>query len=142
MSDPERAKRTVFLLLFLLLAGPRAGSSSEASFEIIKSSAPTVRVGKRAEVSLSVLPRAGHRLLGSGPVLVRVHGDNVVPARPLLRREDAVDPRAEAPRFELSFTPVQPGAERLFAECTFWLCREARCRPVTTTVDWTFEIAP
>jgi hypothetical protein len=129
--------RTLIVLatLLFLLAGA-AASAEEQGFEIVQSPAPAVRVGQRASVSLSLLPRAGHRLLADGPLLVRPSADGATPERPLYRREDAVDPRSEAPRFELTFTVTRPGA-RLSAHCTFYLCRDGRCRPIESSVSWT-----
>jgi hypothetical protein len=62
-------------------------------------------------------------------VLVRVEGSGVELSRKLYRRQDAVDPRAEAPRFEIAFARATPGA-RIEAELTFYICKAARCRPI------------
>jgi hypothetical protein len=130
-----------------LLAGvtgatAEAADTEEREFDLVVGAMPASRPGERATVSLSILPRAGSRLLADGPLLVRLAGDRVTPERALLRREDAVDPRAEAPRFELPFRrPRSPasgaGATRaatLTATLTFYICRGARCRPVTEPV--------
>jgi hypothetical protein len=133
--------RSLFGLCLCLGLGPGLALGDEAGFELVRGAAPLVKVRQIAAVSLSVVPHAGQRLLADGPVLVRLRGDGVKPARPLYRRDDAVDPRADVPRFELSFTPERAGTARLEAECTFYLCRDERCRPVETAVSWTFEVA-
>jgi len=80
-------------------------------------------------LSLSILPRPGYRLLADAPVLVRLDGSGVELPRRLYRREDAVDPRAEAPRFEIPFRQSGEKAQ-IRAELTFYICKGARCRPV------------
>jgi hypothetical protein len=85
--------------------------------------------GEATAVSLSILPHAGYHLFADGPLLVRLRGQGVTLARSLYRREDAVDPRAEAPRFELPFRRDRAGA-RLDADLVFYICAGARCRPV------------
>lgn len=82
-------------------------------------------------LSLSILPRPGFRLGADAPVLVRLDGAGVELPRKLYRREDAVDPRAEAPRFEIAYRAATAGA-RIDAELTFYVCKAARCRPVVT----------
>jgi hypothetical protein len=114
--------------------------ADEPEFDVMVGAMPESQPGERATVSLSILPRAGFRLLADGPLLVRLAGERVTPERALLRRDDAVDPRAEAPRFELPFRRVRvpagsgAGAATLTATLTFYICRGERCRPVTEPV--------
>ncbi|HXU74416.1 MAG TPA: hypothetical protein VN947_34215 [Polyangia bacterium] len=82
-------------------------------------------------LSLSILPRPGFRLGAETPVLVSLQGTHVELPRKLYRRADAVDPRAEAPRFEVPFRAPTANA-RIDAELTFYICQAARCRPVVT----------
>lgn len=110
--------------------------AEESGYEVVMTVRRPAAVGaaagapERPAVSLSILPHAGYTLLADGPLLVRLRGDGVTPERPLYRREDAVDPRAEAPRFELPYRRDRAGAARLDAELTFYICHADRCRPV------------
>ena len=113
------------------LAAP-AARADDRGYEVVMTVARTA-AGEPTSVSLSILPHAGYHLYADGPLLVRLHGEGVTPARPLYRREDAVDPRAEAPRFELPVHRDHAGAARLSAALTFYLCRATRCRPVEQT---------
>ncbi|MDB4964507.1 MAG: hypothetical protein JWN44_196 [Myxococcales bacterium] len=112
------------LLAALFAFSSAPARAEEPEFEV---------VGKieRAALSLSILPRPGYRILGDAPVVVRLDGSHVDLPRRLYRREDAVDPHAEAPRFEIALKNPAGGA-RIDAELTFYICRAARCRPVTT----------
>ena len=61
---------------------------------------------------------------------MRLRGDGLRPTRALYRRDDAVDPRADVPRFELGFVAEREGRARLTGDCTFYVCQSDRCRPV------------
>lgn len=115
---------TALLAGVLAVAAP-AAAADDPGYEVV------LTVGRTAPptVSLSILPHAGYHLLADGPLYVRLHGDGVTLPRALLRREDAVDPRAEAPRFELPFHRDRAGAH-LDADLVFYICAGARCRPV------------
>jgi hypothetical protein len=117
---------TAATLLALFCAAARA---EEPEFEVVGKVERTA--ADRPSLSLSILPRPGYRLLADAPVLVRVDATGVEVARKLYRREDAVDPRAEAPRFDIALKNATAGA-RIDTELTFYICRAARCRPVTT----------
>jgi hypothetical protein len=138
----KRAIAIVLLLAAHASAEPPAAAPDDA-YELVRGPAPRgLHRGDHAHVSLSLVPRAGHRLLASGPVLVKLRGDGVHPLRALYRRDDAIDPRADVPRFELQFVADRAGAARLEGHCTFYVCKGDRCRPVETRVDWSLDVAP
>jgi hypothetical protein len=115
------ARLAAIAILCSLFAPARA---DEPEFQIVG----TV---DRQTLSLSILPRPGFRLGVDTPVIVRLTGTGVELPRRLFRRADAVDPRAEAPRFEVPFRSPAAGA-RIDADLTFYICTAARCRPVDT----------
>jgi hypothetical protein len=123
-----------------MLAG--AAHADEGGFELVRAAAPPIRAGRPAALSLSIVPASGYRLLADGPVLVRLSATGMRLGRALYRREDAVDPRAEVPRFELAVTAEGAGPARLRAALTFYLCRAARCRPVETATEWQLDVLP
>ncbi len=120
------------LRISITYAAPPAPTANE--YDVVVGAMPAAKIGEHAAVSLSILPRAGYRLLADGPLLVRLAGDGLTPDKALLRREDAVDPRAEAPRFELPFRRQRAANATLTATLTFYICNAARCRPVTEPV--------
>src|SRR5262245_10472978 len=134
---PRFHPRGAAIVVFLMTSIATVAFADEPEFDVVVGGMPDSKPGERATVSLSILPRAGFRLLADGPLLVRLQGERVTPERTLYRRDDAVDPRAEAPRFELAFRrPRAPAKEpaTLTATLTFYLCRGERCRPVTEPV--------
>ncbi len=110
-------------LAVVAVAAPSA-RADEPEFQIVGTVEQKV-------LSLSILPRPGYRLGADTPVLGRLDGTSVELPRKLFRRQDAVDPRAEAPRFEVPYRTTGAGA-RIDAELTFYVCKAARCRPVVT----------
>jgi hypothetical protein len=121
MSHVRRLLAPTALLLAFVATPARA---EEPEFQVVG----TVEAKL---VSLSILPRPGYRLHADAPVVVRLDGSAVELPRKLYRREDAVDPRAEAPRFEIAYRKTGAGA-RLDAEITFYICKATLCRPVVT----------
>lgn len=113
-----------FVAALALLSSPTR--AEEPEFQLVGT------VGGKA-LSLSILPRPGYRLGAATPVIVRLEGTGVELPRKLYRRQDAVDPRAEAPRFEVPFRITATSGARIDAHLTFYICKAARCRPVETT---------
>ncbi len=115
--------------LLLVVGGVAAalsiGRADEPEFQVVGTVEPKA-------LSLSILPRPGYRLHSDAPVVVRLDGSGVELPRTLYRREDAVDPRAEAPRFEIAYRRVAPTGAHVDAELSFYICKAARCRPVVT----------
>jgi len=133
-----RWARRFWFLTVALAAAP--GFAEDEGYDLVQSPPPAhARAGAKTVLSLSVVPRTGHRLLADGPVHVRVTASGAHPARSLYQREDAVDPRADVPRFELTLTTDKhKGTAKVDAACTFYLCKDTRCRPIETTATWTF----
>jgi hypothetical protein len=127
-NDMSWCHRIAVILVTVALAALPA-RAEDPGYEVVMTVGRTA-AGEPPTVSLSILPHAGYHLYADGPLLVRLRGEGVTPARPLYHREDAVDPGAEAPRFELPLHRDRAGAARLDAALTFYICRGARCRPV------------
>jgi hypothetical protein len=130
----------VFVFVFVFSNGVLGEEAADV--ELVRGPAPSLRAGRAGAVSLSIVPRAGAHLLAAGPVLVRVRAEGVRAPRPLYRRADAVDPRADVPRFEIAVEGTAAGAASIDAECTFYLCRGERCRPVVETARWQLSVEP
>jgi hypothetical protein len=136
------------LAALALVALTLPARADEPDFELVRAPTPPLHAGAQATLSLSLVPRAGRHLLAGGPVQLRLHGDGVRPARARYDRDDAVDPRADVPRFELAITGERAGPAKLDADVLFYLCtaanadehREARCRPVEARATWSIEI--
>jgi hypothetical protein len=137
-----RPRGRTFPGAILIILVPIVALADETGFEVVRPPPPAIRAGKRSALSLTLLPHAGHRLLAGAPVDVRLSAEGAALPRPILHREDAVDPHAEAPRFEVPIEPARAGRAHVTARCTFYLCKDARCRPVEAEVDWIIDVTP
>jgi hypothetical protein len=128
------------LTMVIVFFAGLAAAEEDPGYELVRGAAPDLKVRQTAALSLSIVPHAGHRLLPAGPVTIRLKGEGVKLQRALYPREEAVDPRADVPRFELSVTGEKAGPARVEAQCTFYLCRGQLCRPVETATLFTLEV--
>jgi len=135
------AMRVLGLLACGLIASTaRAEGPVELVTVKLTHDAPLER-GRNTPLSLGVVPGPGLRLLDDGPLVVELEGTALTPAHRTLRRRDAVDPRAEAPRFEVEVRADRSGTPALVAHLTAWVCRARRCRPVTISTPLALTIS-
>ena len=107
-----------------------ARAQADAGFELRAADA-TVEVGAPAAISLTIAPAAGRTVSHDGPVRVELAADDgLALARRRYVRKDAVDPAADAPRFELKLKAVAAGDHAIELDVRFWLCGAKVCRPV------------
>lgn len=112
-------------LVLALLAGYQVGLP--ARFELA--------AGTAGAVSMTVSPEPGFSVSRAGPFRISLaatpdRGGLSLPRR-RYRREDAADPLAASPRFDLAVRAAAPGRYRLDVTARFWICRKRSCRPVT-----------
>ena len=123
--------RFIALVLMLLSRVAWAEASPEDLVSVRVTHDGPLERGRSSPVSIVVTPAAGLTLLEEGPLVLEVVGTGVEPQKKSLRRSDAVDSRAQMPRFELAVKPHKEGAAQLAVALTAWLCRVRRCRPVS-----------
>jgi hypothetical protein len=119
------------LATLLLLAPWSAWGEDDASLATVRLTheAPLER-GRAAALSLGLVLGPGLRLLDEGPLVLELEGAGLSPARRVLYQKDAVDPRAEVPRFEVEVRVDRAGTPSLNAHLVAWVCRARRCRSV------------
>ena len=124
--------RIAAALAVSLVAAPVAGEGFSPEFTLVPGDPVEAAGGAPASASLTVSPAPGYSLHKGAGVTVRL---SVEPAQGLklprrrLSREDAADPRADAPRFDLPFVGESAGAYTLRADVRFWVCGARTCRP-------------
>jgi hypothetical protein len=112
-------------LTLLLVAG---GAHADEQLVALHVSQQAAEHHGHSTISLVVAPAPGMRLLDEGPLTLELTGESVRN----LRRKDAVDPRAETPRFEV---PLGKTETTLRAHLLAWVCKGERCRPVELTEE-------
>lgn len=135
----------VTIALALVAAGVVTGQKAQADpeYRIILGNAPKIEVGARGAQTLTITPLRGRRISGDGPLSIAVVVDpptGLTLPRPRLRLRDAVDPKAEAPRFEIQLAGEKAGTYQLEIDIRFWICAKRTCRPVRERRRVTAEV--
>lgn len=94
-----------------------------------------VKVGEKAKVQLAIHVKAPWHVDPRAPLTIKLEtpaGLTVEKAQ--LSRKDALDAKAEVPRFEVPFTAAAPGKQEAQAHLKFFLCRDTICAQQQKTV--------
>jgi hypothetical protein len=97
--------------------------------------AQALKVGETGKLSLAIHAQAPWHVDPRAPLTIKLEPTAGLNApKPSLTRKDAVDPKAEVPRFEIPVTAAAAGAQEAKAHLKFFLCRETICEQRTRTV--------
>jgi hypothetical protein len=132
------------IALAVLAAGARAadaGSEAARSYRV-ETEGTTRRLanGASGKLVLTIVPLNGTHVHPAAPLKIALSGTpGLKLSKDLLEHKDAVDPKAEGPRFEVPFTVSQAGAQEARAKVDFFICSDQWCvkqsRDVTVPVD-------
>ncbi len=87
-----------------------------------------VKVGAPGKVVLWIRPRGGTHVHPQAPLALSLQAPPALKlAREKLGHRDAVDPKSEAPRFEIPVTASAAGAYSVQASVDFFLCSDTWC---------------
>jgi hypothetical protein len=133
--------RTLALALALLLAplASRADAAADAaarSYRIdTEGTTRTVKTGAAGKLVLSIVPVAGTHVHPQAPLKIALSATpGLTLSKDRLGHKDAVDPKAEGPRFEVPFTAAQAGAQEARAKVDFFICSDQWCVKQTRDV--------
>jgi hypothetical protein len=121
------------LALALAVATVVAGDAradEPPAYEVRVPDAVDVAVDAPAAVSLTITPGNGRTISRDGPLRVWAASDTLELGRKRYARAHAVDPAADAPRFELEVVARAGGDHALVIDVRFWLCAKKTCKPV------------
>jgi hypothetical protein len=120
---------TKVLVLLLALAAP--AYAQQPGSEVRVPEKLEVAVGASAALPIAIAVDRGLTVSKDGPVIVDVTADaGVTIKKRRLLRADAVDPEADAPRFEVTVRGETAGEVVVKLRVRFWLCGGKSCRPV------------
>ena len=126
-----------FVLALLLFASTAVADEPLVSLRVTR----VADRGKAVMFSVAVAPAPGLHLLEEGPLVLDLDGTGVDPVTRRYGRKDAVDPRAETPRFEMEVRAHHDATPTLHAHLLVWVCRGTRCRPVELDQAVSFDRA-
>lgn len=121
------------------LAAPDAGKEGFR----LETTAPAkaLKVGDTAKLGLAIHAEAPWHVDPRAPLTIKLElPAGLTAQKAALTRKDAIDPKAEVPRFELPVTAAAPGAQEAKAHLKFFLCRETICEQRTKTVAFAVTV--
>lgn len=132
-------KRTALVLAAALLAVPAAAAEPNPGADAYTidtaGSARKLAKGQQGKLVLAIHPKAPWHVDPRAPLSIRLETPpGLVAEKAAAGRKDAVDPKAEVPRFELAVTAAAAGAQEATAHVKFFLCRDTICAQQTATV--------
>ena len=128
--------RAVILSISLMLglpalaAGPAEPGSDAAKNYRLETEGTTrsLQAGEQGKLVLAIVPLAGTHVHPAAPLKIALSSSaGVKLAREQLGHPDAVDPKAEGPRFEVPFAAVKAGPQEARAKVDFYLCSDQWC---------------
>ncbi len=133
------------ILLVLSLASPAraadAGGDAAKSYRIVTDGTTRqLGVGGSGRLVLAIVPEKGTHVHPAAPLKIALDATpGLKLSRAQLGHADALDPKAEGPRFEVPFTAMAAGAQQARAKVDFYICSETWCvkqsRDVAVSVD-------
>ncbi len=118
-----------------------AGSEAARSYRIeTEGTTRQLPSGASGKLVLSIVPLNGTHVHPAAPLKIALSGTpGLKLSKDVLGHKDAIDPKAEGPRFEVPFTAAHPGAQEARAKVDFFICSDQWCvkqsRDVTVPVD-------
>ncbi len=130
----------------LLAAAPAAlaadpGEEAARSYRVVTDgSTRTARVGEKGRLVLFIEPLQKVHVHPQAPLKITIDAPAGLKVdKSELGHKDAVDPKAEAPRFDVAFTAVAKGRQEAKAHLDFFICSDTWCvkqvRSVVLPVD-------
>jgi hypothetical protein len=137
--------QTTALVLGLALgAGARAadaGADAARSYRLeTEGSTRQVAAGGQGKLVVTIVPSKGTHVHPQAPLKITLAGSpGLKLAKDRLGHADALDPRAEGPRFEVPFTALATGAQEVKAKVEFFICSDQWCvkqaRDLAVSID-------
>ncbi len=130
-------------LVFVPAALAESPADTGADAYTVEISAPQkpVKVGEKAQVKLSIHAKAPWHVDPRAPLTIKLETPaGLTLEKAQLSRKDAVDAKAEVPRFEVPFTAAAAGKQEAKAHLKFFLCRDTICAQQQKTVAVTVAV--
>jgi hypothetical protein len=132
--DPVIRRGALVVLGGLAVAAPaigRAQAPREAGWELRVAERVDVAAGATAPLTIAIAVDRGLTVSKDAAVIVDLDPDpGASVKKKRLGRGDAVDPDADAPRFQVAVHGDAPGEHPVRLHVRFWLCGTRSCRPI------------
>ena len=126
---------TATLATVVLSDDPGADAAKAYGLDASASTA-SAKVGESGKLVLAIrLTAPGWHVHPQAPLKIRFEGpESMKIEKAVLARRDAVDPKAEEPRFESAFVASAAGSQDAKALVDFFICSDTACVKQTRTV--------
>lgn len=139
--------RSPLLAVLLALAAVPSTRAADAGAEAARSyrietegTTREVAGGASGKVAIAIVPLPGTHVHPQAPLKIALEATpGLSLAKTVLGHRDALDPRAEGPRFEVSFGAIARGKQEVRARLDFFICSDQWCvkqlRDVAVPID-------
>ncbi len=111
-----------------LARGADLGAEAAQTYRVeTKGSTTSVKQGGRGKVVLAFVPIGKVHVHPQAPLKITLESAGLVLGKASLGHQDAVDPKAEAPRFEVPFVAQKRGRQEAKAKLDFFVCSDQWC---------------
>ena len=121
------------IALSLLAAAPAFAANDPAaeaatSYRIETAGSTTaLKVGEKGKLVLAIVPAEKIHVHPEAPLKITLQASGIDLEKTALGHKDAVDPKAEGPRFEVPFRAATAGAGEARARLDFFVCSDKWC---------------
>jgi len=104
------------------------GEEAAASYRLeTAGSTLALAPGAGGKLVLAIVPQPGIHVHPQAPLKITLESAGLTLSKTALGHKDAVDPKAEGPRFEVPFTAREAGAQAVKARLDFFVCSDRWC---------------
>jgi hypothetical protein len=128
--------------LALLTLGAATARADQATYDVKKDQARAT-VGVKGKTSVTIAARPGWHVNDQAPLTMKLIPEaGIAVDKPRLTRADLAQQSPELARFDVAFTPSEPGLKTINAEASFVMCQATTCMPVKEKIALAVEVAP
>jgi hypothetical protein len=132
--------------LALLIVVPLATSAPRAMADPptydVKQAEAQATVGVKGKTSVTIAARPGWHVNEQAPLTMKLTPDQGITVdKPRLTRADLAHQTPELARFDVAFTPSEPGRKTINAEASFVMCQATTCMPVKEKIVLAVAVA-
>jgi hypothetical protein len=137
--------RQPLVALALLVAAvflPGPSRADQPTYELKKDEARAT-VGVKGKTSVTIAARPGWHVNEEAPLTMKLTPDpGIAVDKARLTRADLAQQTKEMARFEVAFTPSEPGRKTINCEASFVMCQATTCLPVKEKIALAVDVAP
>lgn len=137
---------TILSIGLALAAGPKGDEkpqTDEKPYQIdVSGTTQKVKSGAQGGLSIHIRPALGYHVSAEAPLKISLAAEGLALAKSALGHKDADDPKAEAPRFKVSFSGKEKGERVINADALFFVCSESLCERKTEKLAVKVEVTP